>query len=616
MFESEANDRVAPCSEIPLDILARFAESRKTVTWRTLIPWGEHCTECVWPTCYTTCDLYAPRPDRGCRRFVEGMVRVPCSAGLNPYLLKISFKRWAKLWSAAHLKLYSVAAAGRAEGRDLRLTKYIQGIPILKLRQTVAHKRYAWKKHRAMRDSVSETKPNCLMVECYNPNSAAVSTTLTLRRDGVPLAFQSLLVMEPGFNRHRIAVREIEKTVDLTTHFGIELTPNEIPDGLTLYFGALDFVVDTSFGMRIATGNGSGAGSSRNACKCVVWDLDNTLWQGIMVEDGAGAIALRPGVREVLKGLDERGILMSVASKNNHDDAIQMLRRLGVDEYFLVPQISWGPKSQAVKQIAKSLNIGMDSLLVVDDSPFEREEIKSACPEVMVMDADDCSRVLDLPCCQATVTAESKSRRSLYRDQELREDAKKDFGGDYFAFLRDCRIGLTIRRMTEANLERVHELTQRTNQMNFSGNRYTRDQLGSLLERSTVDSYVLDCKDRFGSYGTVGFCVVENAAVRMTDLMFSCRIQAKRVEHAFVSHLIRKYRGRSESDFSVDYRKTARNSGPGKVFEDLGFSAAGEVDGVTRLVFAREKEALDEGIVTIEDLTTDATSRLSAKASQ
>ena len=610
MFESEANELVASCSEIPRDIVSRFAECRGAVTGRTLIPWGEHCTECVWPTCYSTCDLYAPRPDGGCRRFVEGMVRIPSTGGLNPYVLKISFKRWAKLWSVANLKLYSVSQADRAESSDLRIAKYIQTVPVAKIRHTLSHKRYSLKKRRARRDRLCEAKPGCLMLECYNPNAAAVSMTLTIRHDEAPLAFQALVVMEPGFNRRRIAVAEIEKVVDLSSHFNIELTPNEIPDGLTLYFGTMEFVAETPAGTTTA-GVRSDGGSNQRPCKCVVWDLDKTLWRGTLVEDDAHSIALRPGIREILEGLDERGILMSVASKNSYEDAMNMLRRLGVHEYFLVPQISWDPKSQGIKQIGKSLNIGLDSLLIVDDSQFEREEIKAACPEVMVLDAEDIGNILDLPCCRVSVTAESKSRRLLYRDQELRRGAQAGFQGEYLAFLRDCHLDLTVRTMTESTLDRVHELTQRTNQMNFSGNRYTRAQLWEILRSAAVDTYVLDCKDRFGSYGTVGFCVVERSEVRMTDLMFSCRIQGKRVEHAFVSYLIRKHRSMSRGDFSADYRKTTKNSGPGKVFDDLGFSVVREEEGgMRRLLFQRAKAPVDEGIVAIEDLTACSVSRL------
>ena len=123
--------------------------------------------------------------------------------------------------------------------------------------------------------------------------------------------------------------------------------------------------------------------------------------------------------------------------------------------------------------------------------------------------------------------------------------------------------------MTEENLERVHELTQRTNQMNFSGNRYDREVLRKLLSSPHLDTFVLSCEDRFGSYGVIGFSIVDRREPRMTDLMFSCRIQSKRVEHAFLAHVIRRYIGETGKNFYANYRKTPRNAPSGRVFADL-----------------------------------------------
>ncbi len=120
--------------------------------------------------------------------------------------------------------------------------------------------------------------------------------------------------------------------------------------------------------------------------------------------------------------------------------------------------------------------------------------------------------------------------------------------------------------MTEENLERVHELTQRTNQMNFSGNRYDREVLRKLLASPYLDTFVLSCEDRFGSYGVIGFSIVDRREPRMTDLMFSCRIQSKRVEHAFLASVIRRYIAETGKDFYANYRKTPRNAPSGQVF--------------------------------------------------
>ena len=148
----------------------------------------------------------------------------------------------------------------------------------------------------------------------------------------------------------------------------------------------------------------------------------------------------------------------------------------------------------------------------------------------------------------------------------VRDEEQSDFAGDYFDFLKSCSIKLTINRFSEKHLERVYELTQRTNQMNFSGNRYTKERLSEMLYEPILLCIVLDCEDKFGSYGTVGFAVIKVADFRLIDLMFSCRIQAKRVEHALLTFLLKTFKEIGGKEFKVDYRKTERNAPSGKVF--------------------------------------------------
>jgi FkbH-like protein len=207
--------------------------------------------------------------------------------------------------------------------------------------------------------------------------------------------------------------------------------------------------------------------------------------------------------------------------------------------------------------------------------------------------------IADLDECQVPVTAESRQRRKMYRVETQRRDVAESYADDYIAFLRHCEIRLTIRPMIEENLERVHELTQRTNQMNFSGNRYDRDVLKQILSTSYLDTYVLDVEDRFGSYGVVGFCIVDNRMPLMTDLMFSCRIQSKRVEHAFLAHLIRKYIAETGRNFWANYRKTPRNAPSGRVFLDLGMQESDNKDGVSRLMFPKDGIVPDDEVVRI-----------------
>jgi FkbH-like protein len=229
------------------------------------------------------------------------------------------------------------------------------------------------------------------------------------------------------------------------------------------------------------------------------------------------------------------------------------------------------------------------------------EEVQAACPEVRVLNAEQYLSLPERNDCLVPVTAESRLRRSFYKVEAGRRAVEQSFTHDYQAFLRHCEIRLTIRPMTEENLQRVHELTQRTNQMNFSGNRYDREVLRNLLSCPQLDTFVLSCEDRFGSYGVVGFSIVDSREPRMTDLMFSCRIQSKRVEHAFLAWLVRKYMAETNKDFYANYRKTPRNAASGKVFADLGMEELEEREGVLSLRFAAGRELPDDRVIEITE---------------
>ncbi len=591
MFESEINRKREPISQIPQEVLEQFTKDDGCVSARTVLPWSEHCTECVWPTCYTTCDLYAPREDGKCRRFIDGMVRIDHPEGLNAYLLKIRFKQWGKLWTSGNTRPYSLKQARQLERKDQIMGVLIRNAPVPSgLKSQVINKQYARKKRWATAKPTDNSDLDDFLLECYNPQQETVSMTFTLRPQGQRsnLPYQQSLDIAPGFNRVRIPLRAITERVNITEPFTVELTPNEVIHGTTLYFGFMDFVKD-SRSQR----------PSQHLCKCVVWDLDNTLWDGTLVEDQRDGLSLKPGVKAVISELDRRGILQSIASKNDHAEAMEVLKQFELDHYFLYPQISWSPKSRALKHIAQSLNIGLNTLLFIDDQPFERQEVRKHAPEVTVVDAAAYRELPDRPECQAPVTAESARRRLMYQEQQQRHAILEAFDGPYFDFLKECKINVFIRPMRPENLERVHELTQRTNQMNFSGNRYDHSRLRQLLKADHLDTYVIQCEDTFGNYGTVGFCVVDRRQPLLLDLMFSCRIQSKRVEHAVLAFLLGRYRKHDPKDFYATYKKTVRNAPSGKVFDDMGFEDLGEEDGVSRLRFKKDKDIPNDAIIDV-----------------
>jgi len=592
MYEAEANGKVESAWDIPTDVIAAFGRLHGKIVSRTVLPWSEHCTECVWPTCYKSCDLYSPREDGRCRRFVDGMVRVDCPIAINGYLLKIRFKQWGKLWTPASLNLRELKKAEQIEKRDQRLGKMLYELSApTRIKSGIIGKRYSWKKRMASRTSRKRTVPTSFLLECYNPTELTVDLSLTIRstKFGQKIPYQKRLSLDPGFQLVRIPVAEMSSLVDLDFPFNIELIPNGFEHELTLLFGLMEFVeeVELSFEKAIKT-------------KCVVWDLDNTLWDGVLVEDGPEMLTLKPDIKRIMQELDRRGIIQSIASKNNYDEAVETLKRFGIEELFLYPQISWSPKGDSIKTIARLLNVGVETLVFIDDQEFERKQVEASAPSVRTLDARDYLTLLDRKEFQVPVTSESINRRKMYKVEQERQQIQENFKDDYKAFLKHCDIRIRITTLTHENLQRVHELAQRTNQMNFSGNRYNRDVLNEIIYSPHLDTYVLACEDRFGSYGIVGFGIVDKREPRLTDLMFSCRIQSKRVEHAFLRTMIDRYIRETGKDFFANYRKTPRNAPAGQVFEDLGMSEVGGVSGVTSVVFPHNGVLQDDGIIRVE----------------
>jgi len=595
MYEAELSKPIGRIESVPADIRERFAESYNRVESRTLLPWGEHCTECNWPTCYTSCELYTPRQDGACRLFAHGMVRISVPVTFNGYLLEIRFKRWGKLWASGHLRLLPVSDATAKERSNIRVGGAVRRLPMPPSIKARALRKFAFLRRRAAeRPDPDGARPDWFLFECYNPNDRTIDVTLTIRPHGgeLTMAYLRKISLPPGFTRDKAPFGEVARCVDTEQQIEVEIVPNEADDTV-LYFGALDFVKDLS------ASPGERVGQRSRTWKCIVWDLDNTLWDGILIEDGIDKLRIRQRVVDIIKETDRRGILHSVASKNNHEDAMRVLSRYGLDRYFLHPQINWDPKSRSLARIVRLLNIGADSVAFVDDQPFEREEVRAAMPQVAVIDAADCGNLPDRSECQVPVTEDSRKRRLMYQQQEKRASAAETYEGDYKQFLKDCDIRLQISPLSADNLERVYELAQRTNQMNFSGNRYPREQLQEIIQTADHNTYVMSCADRFGRYGIVGFALVDTREPRLLDLMFSCRIQNKRVEHAFLSFLLSQFVGEQARDFYANYRPTPKNAPSGRVFDEMGFEQIEDKDGVRSLAFRRARPIPADGIIAI-----------------
>ena len=269
--------------------------------------------------------------------------------------------------------------------------------------------------------------------------------------------------------------------------------------------------------------------------KCVVWDLDGTLWDGVLSEGGGRE--LRPGVRAVIEGLDSRGIIQSIASKNDSAPALRRLEELGLADYFLCPQISWGAKSDAIKTIAQTLNLKFEAMAFVDDNPFERDEVCFALPLVSVYDAADSDTLLSLTEFQVRfVTEDAKNRRRMYRADLRRAQAEEAFPGGEDAFLATLHMKLTLSPVTEKDLQRVEELTVRTHQLNSTGYTYSYEELLALSRSRDHIFLIAGLTDDYDDSGKVGLLLMEKSDVLTIKLLIvSCRVMSRGIGSALLS---------------------------------------------------------------------------------
>ncbi len=277
----------------------------------------------------------------------------------------------------------------------------------------------------------------------------------------------------------------------------------------------------------------------KQSIKCVVWDLDDTVWDGILLEDSE--VRVRPDVVEIIKTLDERGILHSIASRNDHEVAMARLREHGLDEYFLYPQINWNSKASSVAQIAQDINIGLDAIAFVDDQPFEREEVAFSHGKVLCLDSRRLDGLLDRPELKPRfITEDSKVRRRMYLADIRRNHEEAEFVGPKEEFLATLGMVFTIAPAREADLQRAEELTVRTHQLNTTGYTYSYEELDELSRSPGHKLLVASLTDRHGTYGKIGLTLIEHGPEFWTVklLLMSCRVMSKGVGSILLNHIM------------------------------------------------------------------------------
>ena len=345
--------------------------------------------------------------------------------------------------------------------------------------------------------------------------------------------------------------------------------------------------------------------------KCLVTDLDNTLWRGVIAEDGP--LGVRVGIGDPLGeahldlqrnilGLKQRGVLLAVCSKNNPEDVAELFRSrpempLRASD-FACMEIGWAPKHEGLRRIAETLNIGTDSLVFLDDSAAEIALIEQMMPEVecvlLPTSSSEIGTCLDTVhgLDRLSITAEDMAKDRQYADAAARTLSRADYA-DLQDYLRSLQTSIDIQPVTDALLPRAHQLFHKTNQFNLTGRRYTLAELERAARDSSMHLFMVHAQDRFGDLGWIGALLLrtdEASNCHIDNFVLSCRALGRGIDIPVLNYVREiAFEHRGHSCLTAEYRVTSKNAQVRMLFETHGFAATrSEPDGSKHYVLPKE----------------------------
>lgn len=530
--------------------------------------WEEHCLECSAPACFESCVHYRARSDGRCRRFDNGLLtfaeeKACCGQGVH-----VRFRKWGNMMTVLFPAMLTEADYHKLWKKNEttgKLLGAVESSPLPRSLRWQSIRIPEFLRRRSLRKlSGLDNRADAFLFQGYSYNEENYRLIVEIYDDHTPV-YKTAITIAPGENL--AVIQNLSPECSKANNLVKIYPENNLEAELDILW--CDFV----------QGQVISAEEPAAKVKCLVWDLDNTLWSGTLIEtEDTMSLTLKPGVRDVIEELDQRGILQSAASRNDRAAAMALLEHLGIADYFLYPQIHWNPKSGSMEQIAKCLNIGIDSLAFIDDTAFERSQVASVWPQVRIYDAAELGSLLSRPEFDVPATAESRSRRSMYRAEEMRNTLMQADDTDITDFIRKCNLKLQL--FTPATPEeqlRCYELVVRTNQLNMSGIKYTSEEFQAVLARPGHHNFAFSCADDFGEYGIVGFVQyhIVGDMLLFTEFAMSCRVAGKFVESTLFAHLLEKENCR---DGKFQVIKTKKNILLRNTLENIGFTVTDQTE--------------------------------------
>ena len=329
--------------------------------------------------------------------------------------------------------------------------------------------------------------------------------------------------------------------------------------------------------------------------KVLVLDCDNTLWKGIIGEDGLNGIDMSPNsrkgvffaeVQSLYLQLQSRGIILALCSKNNFNDVQAVIdsnkNMLIKDHHIAIKKINWEEKAENILNISNELNLGLDSFVFVDDSEFEIESVRLMIPDVLCVQVPKnlseypvVIRKLANMFSRTLVSKEDFNKTMIYKQEANRKALSREFKSRD-EFLRSLELTMSIKVNSSILTSRISQMTQKTNQFNLTTRRYSVSEIEAFISSDVFDLVTFSVRDKFGDSGECGLCILERHTdfVRINTLLMSCRVIGRNLEYAFfdsiMKFIVENYGDKISKVYS-EYMPTKKNMQVEKFYDDLGF---------------------------------------------
>lgn len=336
--------------------------------------------------------------------------------------------------------------------------------------------------------------------------------------------------------------------------------------------------------------------------KCLILDLDNTLWSGVIGEDGLDGIFIGgdyPGnaflfFQHQIEELGKQGVILAICSKNNIEDIRLLWARhpfiVLKEQHFSAIKINWNNKADNILALIKELNIGLDSIVFLDDNPTERELVKHFLPDVIVPEFPSKPYMLPMflkDISERFFSVYSLTNEDLEKTQQYRSNALRNYSKGAYEnmddYIRSLQIELLFTEANDITIPRVAQMSQKTNQFNLTTQRYSESEIKSLINKG-AKIYILNVRDKFGDSGITGLCIVKifNNKAEIDSFLLSCRILGKRIENAFFNCVLKELKLLNINEVTAKYIPTTKNSQVAEFFDQIGLALVNEENDHTK----------------------------------